>query len=150
MYNRYIASINPKIGDIHDVQNRIDRLVMKEIGRSVMTLEDVFTFLKTTDDSKLINLALLNREDHAESDFNLAIYIVTFEIIGNEKEHIKFFYRTLPAIIFCIIYERRYGISIVTINDMHEFQFCFNRIDKNNSIDEFATSRLLDFFENRI
>lgn len=151
MYNRYIASINPRVGDIQDIQNRIDALVVKEIGRSISTLEDVFSFLKNTEDKKLFDLAIFNREDLIKNDFNLAVFIVTFEIIGDEKEHLRFFYKELPAVIFCILYERRYRVSIVTINDMHEFQFCFDKVDKKEVIDEFldVRNRFLDFFENK-
>jgi len=131
MYNRYIASLNPKIGDVSDIQKHIDSLVVKEVGRAVSTLEDVFFFLQSLEDKKLFDLAIFTEEDLTEYNLNLAVYILTYEIIGNEKEHRKFFYETLPSIIFCIIYERRYRVPIVSINDMHEFTFCFEKIDSN-------------------
>ena len=131
MYNRYIASINPRLGDISEIQKSIDSLVLKEVGRAVSTLEDVFFFLQSLEDTKLFDLAIFTKEDLTKYNLNLALYILTYEIMGNEKEHSKFFYETLPAIIFCIIYERRYRVPIVSITDMHEFTFCFDKIDRD-------------------
>lgn len=141
MYNRYIAHMNPAIGEIEALQREIDALVLKEIGRPVSTLEDIFSFLKSLDDQKLYSINIFDVEDL--SGLNVALFIVTFEIIGTREEHSKFFFRILPLVILCIVYERKYHVAVVTLNDMHEFEFCWNVIDKTNPIGD----KILDFFQ---